>query len=131
RVELVEPRREFAQEGIDQRPHRAQRVISWDTPLHRYVAPHRLLVFPLVAAHAHLRDGSRHAHRSRTLMSTRYLKSGFSAACWGRSARKGERETRIAAGIEAPEKRQPEPKLEGLKLTTAAALLGSRSTEHP
>src|SRR5215471_13279195 len=81
RVELVEPRREFAQEGIDQRPHRAQRVISWDTPLHRYVAPHRLLVFPLVAAHAHLRDGSRHAHRSRTLMSTRYLKSGFSAAC--------------------------------------------------
>jgi hypothetical protein len=80
RVELGEARREFAQDGVHQRPHRAQRVVGRNAPLHRHVAPHRALVFLIVAAHAHL-PRSRHAHRSPTLMLARYLKSGFSAAC--------------------------------------------------
>ena len=47
------------------------------------IAPEKLLralLLLIVTAHAHLR-GSGHAHRSRTLMLARYLKSGFSAAC--------------------------------------------------
>ena len=80
RVELGEPWRELLQHRVDQRPHYPQRMIGRDALLHGNVAPHRALLLQIVTAHAHLRR-SCHAHRSRTLMLARDLKSGFSAAC--------------------------------------------------
>jgi hypothetical protein len=63
-VEPREARREFAQDGVDQPPHRAQRMVGRDAPLHGNVAPHRALIFLTVTPYAHL-CLSRPAHRSR------------------------------------------------------------------
>ena len=80
RVELAKARRELSEYAVNHRPHHPQRMLGRNTLLHRHVTPHRAHLIPIIAAHAHL-PGSRHAHRSRTFMLTRYLKSGFSAAC--------------------------------------------------